>query len=162
MAQRLSRDEMLLHHAKVASLRGTCSRLQVGAVFARDGRIIATGYNGTPKGRPHCNHECNCSAEGDLKYCLNGCASKQPCLAAQHAERNGIDFAARHGLSLIDSELYATHMPCEQCAGSLLNVGIASLKYITEYRLTAGVEMLIDAGVQVLQVAAPVDRINPW
>lgn len=54
---RISRNEMLMQMAEVVSQRGTCSRLQVGAVVSRDGRIIAMGYNGSPKGLPHCVHE---------------------------------------------------------------------------------------------------------
>lgn len=43
--------------AQVVSQRSTCSRLHVGAIVSRDGRVIATGYNGAPSGLPHCIHE---------------------------------------------------------------------------------------------------------
>lgn len=54
---RISRDQMLMEIAEVVSNRGTCSRLQVGAVISRDGRPIVTGYNGAPAGLPHCIHD---------------------------------------------------------------------------------------------------------
>lgn len=55
--ERQSRDRTLMEVAQVIAKRGTCSRLQVGAVLSRDGRIISTGYNGTPASMPHCIHE---------------------------------------------------------------------------------------------------------
>jgi len=53
---RPSVDDVLMHCAYAWAARGTCTRLQVGALFARDGRILATGYNGAPSGMPHCEH----------------------------------------------------------------------------------------------------------
>jgi len=147
---------MLMGIALVTSERGTCSRLQVGAVFSKDGRILVNGYNGAPKGQPHCLHECDCGGKvGFPEPHWPACASLAPCLIAQHAERNAIDFAARHGLQLEGSDLHVTHMPCEQCAGSLLNVGINTIFYMHPYRLTRGVELLEAAGVRVL-------RMEPW
>ena len=57
MNERISREQMLMDVAKVVARRGTCSRAQVGVVFAREGRILATGYNGAPRGIAHCTHE---------------------------------------------------------------------------------------------------------
>lgn len=146
---RISRDEMLMEHAQVTAKRSTCSRLQVGAVYSRDGRIIVTGYNGTPKGRPHCRHECDCKPPYPGGH-LKNCASTLPCTLASHAERNGIDFAAYHGLRLWGTELHVTHMPCITCAGSILNVGVHRVVYLEPYRLTDGVQLLASAGVEVL------------
>ena len=47
--------------AELASKRSTCLRRQVGAVIVRDNQVLATGYNGAPKGLPNC-----C----DLEKCL--------------------------------------------------------------------------------------------
>lgn len=54
--ERLSRPELLMQMAHTMAQRGTCSRLQVGVVFSKNGRIISTGYNGAPAGVPHCEH----------------------------------------------------------------------------------------------------------
>lgn len=54
---RPSREQALIETAYVWSLRSTCSRLQVGAVIHREGRILTLGYNGAPSGLPHCIHE---------------------------------------------------------------------------------------------------------
>lgn len=143
MADRITRDDMLMDIARIISERGTCSRLNVGAVISRDGRIIATGYNGAPKGLPHCKHE--------VYEKTTLLTNDTGCQQAEHAERNAIAFAARHGVALDGSEMHCTHAPCLQCARSIINTGIMKLSYAVPYRLTQGVELLQQAGVEVVQ-----------
>lgn len=119
--------------ARLQSLRSTCSRLQVGALVHRDGRILCTGYNGAPRGVDHCDHE----------------RDPGPCLIAAHAERNLIDFAARHGIRLEGAEMILTDTPCAQCAGSIINAGIISVIAAREYRDPLGSNMLRQAGVSL-------------
>lgn len=187
--ERLSRDQMLMEHASIAAKRGTCSRLQVGAVFSREGRILTTGYNGAPKGRPHCKHyqvgeweetpqikkppevplwvmDMVTKGDSSAHYQVGELYTKagefrhfssdgsSGCPIANHAERNGIDFAARHGISLEGSELHVTHMPCPTCAGSLLNVGVKRVVFKELYRVGRGVEMLAVAGVEVVDFSS--------
>ena len=152
MVERLSRDNMLLGVAVIIGQRGTCSRLSVGAVASIDGRIIATGYNGAPSGLPHCDHRCTCQGEVSVArphhtLCPGRLTS---CENAEHAERNAIAFAARHGLALKGSEMHVTHAPCLQCARSIINAGIQRVTYINPYRLTDGVDLLVQAGIQVV------------
>ena len=52
--RRPSWDEYFLQLARQAASRSTCLRRQVGAVLVRDKRILATGYNGAPRGVAHC------------------------------------------------------------------------------------------------------------
>jgi dCMP deaminase len=49
-------DDTLLAIAGQMSTRSTCTRGNAGAVLARRGRILSTGYNGAPEGMPHCEH----------------------------------------------------------------------------------------------------------
>ena len=131
---RASRDSMLMAMAWVASRRGTCNRLSVGAVIAHDSRVVSTGYNGNPSGMDHCSH-----TKEDLK-----------CTTAVHAEANAIAFAARWGgKGTQDATLYVTHAPCLECAKLIINSGITAVIYDRPYRLTEGLEMLHSAGVQV-------------
>lgn len=148
--ERISRHEMLMEMAKTVARRGTCSRLQVGAVFSKEGRIIVTGYNGVPKNQPHCNHECDCGRKDPYLSHSPDCQAVLPCTLASHAERNGIDFAARMGLSLEGSELHVTHMPCLSCAGSLINVGVEVVTYLHNYRIQDGVDLLNKAGITTM------------
>lgn len=152
---RPSRDEVLMASAKIWSRRSTCSRLRVGAVFARDGRILVTGYNGAPAGLPHCDHTCNCSVQFQDPQTHEpplhdiDCASQQPCTQAEHAERNGIAYAARYGVQLKGCEVFLTDSPCLPCAMSLVNAGVERVVYDREYRVTDGIELLQQAGVNV-------------
>lgn len=131
---RISRDHMLMSAAKVFSERSTCNRLHVGAVIAREGRILSSGYNGPPKGFPHCNHSPD---DGE-------------CFRATHAEANAIVFAARYGVAIEDTSLYTTHSPCIRCAHLIINSGITQVFYNVEYRDPTGVQFLAEAGVDMM------------
>jgi len=175
--ERITRDEYLMEVAHVVARRGTCSRAQVGVVFAREGRIVATGYNGAPPGIAHCTHESFTIERSTLELpsWLAPVADIRPiswgttwywdgetvstdakCTVVSHAERNGIAFAAREGIRLGGTDVFCTHAPCEDCAKSLLGAGIRSLVYRTPYRLTSGVELLISAGIPVIDLSDPV------
>lgn len=136
---RITRDQMLMEIAEVVAKRGTCSRLQVGAVISKGGRIITTGYNGAPAGLPHCDHISTTNTSG--------------CKTAEHAERNAIAWAARHGLALDGAELHCTHAPCLDCARSIINAGIIRVFYLHPYRIVDGVDLLGDAGIRVFDMA---------
>ncbi len=62
--ERPSWDEYFMQMAELTAQRSTCLRRHVGAVIVKDKHIIATGYNGAPKGLRHCA-ECG----GCLKSC---------------------------------------------------------------------------------------------
>jgi dCMP deaminase len=137
--------------AHLIALRSTCSRLQVGAVAAHDGRILVTGYNGAPAGMPHCDHSCDCGVDpaGDV-FCekhLSDCASELPCTVSVHAEANLIAYAARHGVILQGAELYTTHSPCLPCAQLIINAGFVKVHYTQEYRIVEPLKLLTDAGI---------------
>lgn len=132
---RIDRHEMMMRVAEVTALRGTCSRLQVGAVIARDGRSISTGYNGNVANVSHCKH-----------------IDDTPCKTAMHAECNAIAYAARNGVATSDAYLYTTHMPCFDCARLIINAGITKVFYRVPYRITFGVELLQRAGIEVFRL----------
>lgn len=152
--ERTARELMLMRTADLWAEKGTCSRLQVGAVFAREGRILVQGYNGAPAGLPHCNHDCDCHHQGTGSYLTphsQDCNSQQPCDRAVHAEQNGIAWAAREGVGLKGADLYCTHQPCINCARSIINAGIRVVTFRHPYRLQDGIELLAEAGVYLYQ-----------
>lgn len=174
MVLRITRDQMLMQMAEVVAKRGTCARAQVGAVVSRDGRIIATGYNGAPAGLPHCDHTRDqpllgyvMPEGGTEKFTATpGRIMVMPdntgrltvgCTIAVHAEQNAIAFAARYGLALEGSDLHCTHAPCENCSRSIINAGIRRVFYKIPYRLTAGVELLNLAGLEVFDLSDEVE-----
>lgn len=132
MTERRSTESILMDVAQLISKRSTCSRLQVGAVLARDGRIISTGYNGAPSGMPHCGH-----------------TSDFTCTISVHAEVNAIAYAARNGVATNDATLFTTHSPCRACAQLIINAGITTVYYDAGYRDPSGIELLSTAGVDV-------------
>lgn len=139
---RLSRDQMLMAMAGITAMRSTCLRLQVGAVAARDGRLLGSGYNGSASGLPHCD--------------VLTCNVHNPCTNTVHAEQGLISFAARHGVRLEGSTLYVTHAPCQACAGLILNTGMARVVYAHPYRITTGLEMLESGGIKVSHFQNPI------
>lgn len=140
------------------SARSTCDRAHVGAVIARDGRIIVTGYNGAPAGLPHCDHTCTCPKESAVyeipwtqqpegNIHRDNCPASGPCTTATHAEINAVAFAARHGLATGGAQLFVTMAPCRPCARTVINAGLSAVYYHTPYRDMSGVELLQQAGI---------------
>lgn len=132
---RISRDQMLIEVAQAVARRGTCQRKQVGVVVARDGRVLVTGYNGTPAGMIHCNHEPPYDSE-------------EPCTLAVHAESNAIAYAARYGMSLDGAHLYTTYSPCLTCAKLIINAGIVRVTMCEMYHDESGSALLQMAKVE--------------
>jgi dCMP deaminase len=149
--ERPSRADTLLLIAYAVAQRSTCTRLHVGAVAARDGRILATGYNGAPAGTPHCTHP-----------------KSEPCQRSVHAEVNVVAYAARHGTALEGCEVYATDSPCYTCACLLINAGVSAVVFNRLYRDQAGVKLLADVGVKVYHIdttnveVPPSEDRNPY
>lgn len=86
-----------------------------------DYEILSTGYNGAPRGFPHCEDEGCLMIDG---HCAN----------SLHAEQNAIVQAAKRGTSLKGAILYVTHTPCPVCVKLLINLGISRLKIKAKYR----------------------------
>ncbi len=119
--KRPTKDEYFMNIAKVVSSRGTCEKLQVGAILVRDGSIISTGYNGSPVGEGHCYEVGHNEVAGH-------------CQRAVHAEHNAILQAAKHGNSTKGATLYITHFPCNHCLKAIRNAGIEEIVYDTPYK----------------------------
>lgn len=142
---RLSRDQVLLATAKLYALRSTCARQHTGAIVARDGRILTTGYNGAPVGMAHCMHPDPTSTKPE-----------DACRISVHAELNAIAFAARCGVALEGAELFCTHMPCVACTQGIINAGIKRVVYETPYRDRMGLFMLEQVGIEYMQLSSSV------
>jgi dCMP deaminase len=155
-AARVTRDEYLMDIAQVVAARSTCDRLQVGAVIARSGRVLSTGYNGAPSGMPHCDHTCTCDEDyPDQDYQLTlhrPTCPAGPCNNTIHAEANAIIFAARHGVATENAEMFVTHAPCLICARLIINAGIMGVMYSVEYRDPSGVDLLRSQAVALARV----------
>lgn len=124
--------------------RSTCLRRQVGAVAVRDRRILATGYNGVPKGMRHCL-DIGCLRE-DMGI---PSGERHELCRSVHAEMNCI-IQARGDLT--GAEVYVTTSPCVICAKMLINAGISRVVVAGEYPDHLAMGFLEEAGVEVVRV----------
>jgi len=142
MTHRPELDDYFMEIAKVVARRSTCLRRKVGAVFVKDKRILSTGYNGVPKGLPHCeNTGCQRADYPSGTY-------HEICRAV-HSEQNAIVQAAIHGVSIEGATLYCTHQPCALCAKMLINAGIVRVVYEEDYPDDGSLGFLKLAGITV-------------
>jgi len=116
---RPSWDEHFLRRAELNSEMATCERLKVGAVVVKDKKVIGDGFNGSPKGQPHCT---------DV-----GCLKNEEgrCIRTLHAEYNAILQSDRHLLK--GATIYCTHEPCENCTKNIVQAGIARVVFRNAY-----------------------------
>lgn len=130
--QRPSKDESFLEIAAAVSRRSTCLRRRYGAVIvSADGRIVATGYNGAPRGRANCNQLGICLRE--QLHLASG--SHYELCRAVHAEANAVingnplDIAGGTlfliGFEATTGERTAKIRPCAMCQRLILNAQIA-------------------------------------
>jgi dCMP deaminase len=145
-SRRPSRTETYMEICHVLRKRSTCLRGKVGALLVMDKRIIATGYNGSPPGAPHC-FELGCDVESN--------DHQAGCQRTIHAEANVIAYAARHGAACEGANLYSTHGPCLKCAQLIAAAGISSVVYEVPYRLPDGLELLDTLSIPVHRFELP-------
>lgn len=147
---RPSWDEYFLQLARQAATRSTCLRRQVGAVLVRDKRILATGYNGAPRGVAHCL-DVGCLRE---ELGIPSGERHELCRAI-HAEQNAVIQAALHGVAIEGATLYATVHPCILCAKMLINCGVREIHYLEGYPDDLSKAMLAEAGVKLHKEELP-------
>ena len=145
---RPSWDEYFMQMSELTAQRSTCLRRKVGAVIVKDKHIIATGYNGAPRGLRHC---------GDLGGCLRqklGVPSGQrhELCRALHAEQNAIIQAATLGQSIENASIYITHQPCVICAKMIINAGINRIVVKEGYPDELSAEILEEAGLKIIML----------
>ncbi len=144
MSQRPSWDEYFMEMAELARKRSTCLRRHVGAVIVKDNRVIATGYNGVPKGIRHCEET------GCLRQQLNVPSGKMHELCrGLHAEQNAIIQAACMGSSIEGGTLYCTTQPCVICTKMIINAGIKRVVIKESYPDALAQEMAAEAGLVI-------------
>lgn len=144
---RIDADTYFMKIAELVSERSTCVKQHVGAVLVKDKHIIATGYNGAPRGIPHCTEK-TC-----LRLNSKSLEESHHCRGV-HAEQNTIIQAAYHGTSTKDSVIYTTHFPCMSCTKILINAGVKEIVYQKEYDMDNKIKMdlLLNAGIKIRKI----------
>ncbi|MDR1042410.1 MAG: cytidine/deoxycytidylate deaminase family protein [Clostridiales Family XIII bacterium] len=146
--ERPSWDEYFMGIARLTSERSTCLRRKVGAVIVRDKQVVATGYNGAPKGIAHCEEKGGCLRE---KLGVPSGERHELCRAL-HAEQNAIIQAATSGQSIEGATIYITHQPCVICAKMIINAGIRKIIVEEGYPDELAVEILDEAGLKIVSL----------
>ena len=128
--ERISKENYYLDIAETVLERATCLRRVYGAIIVKNDEIIATGYNGAPRGRANCV---------DMGYCSRE-AMKVPrgeryeLCRSVHAEANAIISASRRdmvggtiylvGRDARTGELLADATSCLMCRRMVINAGL--------------------------------------
>ncbi|GMM37903.1 deoxycytidine monophosphate deaminase [Saccharomycopsis crataegensis] len=152
-------DTYFMKLANLAALRSNCMKRRVGCVIVKDNRVIATGYNGTPRHLKNCN-------QGGCKRCNNtssGGEALSTCLCL-HAEENALLESGRdrvtsdHGSKCI---LYCNTCPCLTCSIKIIQCGISEVVYSQSYSMdSSSKKILNEAGIGLRQFSPPKDVIT--
>lgn len=153
---RPSWDHYFMLLASLAARRSNCMKRRVGCVLVRHSRVIATGYNGTPRntlnclsgGCPRCNNSASITSGASLSTCL--------CI---HAEENALLEAGRDRVGQ-EAVLYCTTCPCLTCSIKIVQVGIAEVVYGEKYYMDVEAASIFrEAGVKLRQFLPPEDGL---
>ena len=127
------RTQVMCRFVRDLSSLSKCEERKVGAIVTNrtSTQIYAIGINGGPKGGP----QCLCHLGG--KY---GCV---------HAEANAI---SKDHSEDTEKNMFVTLSPCPACAALMVNHNIKRVFYLDEWKDTAGIKLLKEAGVIVSRV----------
>ncbi|KZT30895.1 hypothetical protein NEOLEDRAFT_44111 [Neolentinus lepideus HHB14362 ss-1] len=140
-------DTYFMTLASLASQRSNCMKRRVGAILVRDHRIVATGYNGTPRGVTNCN-------EGGCPRCNSGQEALDECLCL-HAEENALLEAGRERVGA-GAVLYCNTCPCLKCTIKIIQTGVKEVIYNLSYKVDdASARLFEEAGVELRRHAPP-------
>lgn len=135
----------------IAENESTCISHKVGCVIVKDGRVISTGYNGTPKGKPNCNcTNAHMVHNGEVQNWVNLKFKEEhhewSVKNEIHAEMNAIIHA--DAAQLRGATLYCTLQPCNWCSAIIAGVGIKRVIYLHKYHRTEHSAVLSNVDVK--------------
>ena len=140
-------DKRFMEMAQLVSSWSSCyqENRHVGAVIAKNKRILTTGYNGASSNIKSCMERGKCLRK---KLNIPSVTRHEICYAV-HAEQNAIIQAAKIGVSVDGATLYCTHQPCTICAKMIINSGINRVVYREGYPDDFSLELFREAGVNI-------------
>jgi len=145
-------DYYFMNVAQEVAKRSNCVKQRVGAIIIKDGRILSTGYNGTPKGID------NCFKGGVCERCdnnFNQGEALDKCICI-HAEENAIVEIGRRACQ--GATLYTTCYPCLMCTKLIVQVELKEIVYLFEYNSEATAKLLRDSGIN-LRILKPIKKV---
>ena len=131
---RIDKENYYLDIAETVAERSTCLRRCYGAIIVKNDEIVATGYNGAPRGRINCV---------DLSYCTREALNipsgqRYELCRSVHAEANAIISAARS--ETLGATLY---MSCKDPDTGALLPGSTSCSMCRRQIINAGIERVV-------------------
>lgn len=127
---RINKRNYYLSIAEAVAQRSTCLRRKYGAVIVKDDEIIATGYNGSPRGEPNC---CDIGECYRKTHNIPHGEQYEKCVSV-HAEQNAIISASRRDmmgavmyLVGIEDDKPIPGVPCDICRRMIKNAGISEV-----------------------------------
>ncbi|KAK9368962.1 cytidine deaminase-like protein [Lipomyces kononenkoae] len=151
---RPSWDAYFMELANLAARRSNCMKRRVGCVLVRGKRVIATGYNGTPRGVKNCN-------EGGCTRCNSGglVGSNLGTCLCLHAEENALMEAGRERI-VDESVLYCNTCPCLTCSIKIVQMGLKEVVYSRSYSMDdQSFSVLREGGVNLRQYSPPEEGV---
>jgi dCMP deaminase len=149
--------DIYLNLAFMLAKKSTCRRGYAGCVITRNGRIIGTGYNGSPPGTLECLDSITCRQKdsvinvvGEEPYTVQ----TDGCFDSIHSEANAIGFCAKNGIATDGCVVYITKEPCKSCAQLLVSSGAKTVYYVEEYRNHDGLVYLKSNGIETIKAEA--------
>lgn len=141
MEDRIEKDEYYLNIALSVSKRSTCLKRHYGCVIVKNDEIVATGYNGSPRGYEnccdvgHCNRMAVPHNSGDYSDCHSVHAEQNAMLSASRNEMIGATLYlsgeerrwSEINQSFFDWKEVYDSVPCPICARMIANAGISSI-----------------------------------
>ena len=147
--KRIDKENYYLDIAQTVSERSTCLRRCYGAIIVKNDEIIATGYNGAPRGRKNCV---------DLNYCTREAMNipsgeRYELCRSVHAEANCIISAARS--ETLGATLYMT---CRDPGTGALIAGSTSCSMCRRLIINAGIKRVVIRDTREEYRVVDVDR----
>ena len=140
MVSRISKDKTYLEVAVALSRRSTCCDKQVGCVIINSqNEIIATGYNGAPRGTRHCI---------DIGYCVKDKYCDPNLCVSAHAEQNAL-LQCRVPEQI--HTIYTTLSPCISCIRIIMNTPCKRIVFIHEHKHPYAKDMWTKKGGEWIQ-----------
>lgn len=129
MSNESLKHQIFLNVAQELSKLSHCVSHKVAAVIVKDGRILSTGINGTPKGFKNCDEV---FPEKGFNRAEHHKFSED---FEIHAELNAILFAAKNDISIDGADMYINLQPCKNCLKAICNSGIKNIWFSEKYDL---------------------------
>ena len=128
---RIEKENYYLDIAQTVLERSTCLRRCYGAIIVRNDEIVATGYNGAPRGRKNCS-DLGCCVRERMQVPRG---ERYELCRSVHAEANAIISAARNaciggtiylvGKDAKSGEILGDATSCSMCRRMIINAGLA-------------------------------------